>query len=114
VFDPEEIFYRTELYFISYRRDSNFSFAARDKGLVHIFLLTAIGFPHGGSSTVYIYTQTIHRTTQNVQYVEQHKNFSRLWAVPLLCGLYTGICLTTEKKYGKTSVRVAEEYQLAQ
>jgi uncharacterized integral membrane protein len=29
-----------------------------------IYLLTAIGLTHGGSSTVHIYTQTIHRTTQ--------------------------------------------------
>jgi len=29
-----------------------------------IYLLTAIGLSPGGSSTVHIYTQTIHRTTQ--------------------------------------------------
>jgi len=29
-----------------------------------IYLLTAVGLAHGGSSTVHIYTQTIHRTTQ--------------------------------------------------
>jgi hypothetical protein len=29
-----------------------------------IYLLTAIGWKHGGSSTVHVYTQTIHRTTQ--------------------------------------------------
>jgi uncharacterized integral membrane protein len=29
-----------------------------------IYLLTAIGLTPGGSSTVHIYTQTIHRTTQ--------------------------------------------------
>jgi len=29
-----------------------------------IYLLTAIGLTPGGSSTVYIYTQTVHRTTQ--------------------------------------------------
>jgi len=29
-----------------------------------IYLLTAIGLTSGGSSTVHIYTQTIHRTTQ--------------------------------------------------
>jgi len=29
-----------------------------------IYLLTAIGLTPGGSSTVYIYTQTIHRTRQ--------------------------------------------------
>jgi len=28
-----------------------------------IYLLTAIGFPPGGSSTVHFYTQIIHRTT---------------------------------------------------
>jgi hypothetical protein len=28
-------------------------------------------------------------------------------AVPRLCELYPGICLKTEEKYGKTSVRVA-------
>jgi hypothetical protein len=37
-----------------------------------IYLLTAIGLSSGGSSTVHIYTQTIHRTTQNKQYIEQH------------------------------------------
>jgi len=36
--------------------------------------LTAIAYPPGGSSTVHIYTQTIHRTTQNKQYIQQHKN----------------------------------------
>jgi hypothetical protein len=30
-----------------------------------IYLLTAIELPPGGSSTVHVYTQTIHRTTQN-------------------------------------------------
>ena len=37
-----------------------------------IYLLTAIGLSPGGSSTVHIYTQTIHRTIQNKQYIEQH------------------------------------------
>jgi hypothetical protein len=30
------------------------------------YLLTAIGLTPGGSSTVHIYTQTVHRTTQYV------------------------------------------------
>jgi hypothetical protein len=34
-------------------------------------------------------------------------------AVHRLCELYTGICLTTGEKRGKTSVTVAEECQLA-
>jgi len=37
----------------------------------------------------------------------------RVLAVPRLCELYPGICLTTEEKHGKTSVGVAEECQLA-
>jgi len=39
-----------------------------------IYLLTANGLSPGGSSTVHIYTQTIHKTTQNKQYIEQHNN----------------------------------------
>jgi ribosomal protein S2 len=38
------------------------------------YLLTAIGLTPAGSCTVHIYTQTIQRTTQNKQYIEQHKN----------------------------------------
>jgi hypothetical protein len=66
-----------------------------------IYLLTAVGLQPGCSSTVHIYTQTIHRTAQNKQYIEQHKNFGRVRAVPRLCGFYPGICLTTEKKSPK-------------
>jgi hypothetical protein len=68
-----------------------------------------------GSSTVHIYTQTVHRTTKNKQYIEQHKKqfieqhknqhieqhknvFGTVWAVPRLGKLYPGICLTTEEK----------------
>jgi len=66
-----------------------------------IYLLTTVGLPPGGSSNVHIYTKTIHRTTQNKQYIEQHKNFGRVRAVPRLCGLYPGICLITEEKARK-------------
>ena len=52
--------------------------------LILINLLTAIGLSPGGSSTVHIYTQTIHRTIQNKQYIEQHNNFGRVRAVPRL------------------------------
>ena len=66
-----------------------------------IYLLTAIGLSPGGSSTVHIYTQTIHRTTQNKQYTEQQKDLGRVRAVPRVCELYPGICLTTEEKARK-------------
>ena len=49
-----------------------------------IYLLIAIGLSPGGSSTVHIYTQTIHITIQNKQYIEQHNNFGRVRAVPHL------------------------------
>jgi hypothetical protein len=74
-----------------------------------VYLLTAVGLPPGGSSTVHIYTQTVHRTTQNRHYIEKHKNLVSVRAVPRLGELHLGICLTTEKKHGKPSVRVAEQ-----
>jgi len=64
-------------------------------------LLTAIGLPPGGISTVHIYIQTVHRTTQNKQYIEHHKKFGRVRAVPRLGELYSGICLTTEEEARK-------------
>jgi hypothetical protein len=66
-----------------------------------IYLLTAIGLSPGGRSTVHIYTQTIHKMTQNKQYIEQHNNFGRVLAVPRLGELYPGVCLTTEEKARK-------------
>jgi hypothetical protein len=39
---------------------------------IYIFLLTAIGLPPGGSSTVHIYTQN---NTKQTIYIDQHKNF---------------------------------------
>ena len=64
-------------------------------------LLTAIGLSPGGSSTVHIYTQTIHRTKQSKQYIKQHNSFGRVRVVPRLGELYPGICLTTEEKARK-------------
>jgi len=43
-----------------------------------IYLLTATGLTPGGSSTIHIYTQTIHRTTQSTQTIqEQHSSLIR-------------------------------------
>jgi len=63
-----------------------------------IYLLTAIGLSPGGNSTVHIYTQTIHRTTQNKQYIEQQNS---------LASYTLAFALQLRKKHGKTSVRVA-------
>jgi len=40
-------------------------------GIIMIYLLTVIELSPGGSSTVHIYTQTIHETTEIT--TEQHK-----------------------------------------
>ena len=41
-----------------------------------IYLSTEIGLTHGGSSTVHIYTQTIHRTTQSTQTIHRTKQIT--------------------------------------
>ena len=70
-----------------------------------MYLLTEIGLTPSGSSTVHIYTQTIHRTTQLI------------WEECGLCPVFTSytlaFALQLRKKHGKTSVRVAEECQPA-
>jgi len=38
--------------------------------------LTAIELPPGGSSTVHIYTQTIHTTTQSTQTIQRTTQFT--------------------------------------
>jgi hypothetical protein len=72
-----------------------------------IYLLTAIGLTPGGRSTVHIYTQTIHRTIQNKQYIEQNNNFGRVRAVPVLASYTLEFAFQPRKKHGKTSVRLA-------
>ena len=69
-----------------------------------VCLLTAIGLTPGGSSTVHIYTQTVHRTTQSTKTIHrttQLINLGRVRAVPRFCDLYPDICLTTEEKARK-------------
>jgi len=68
-----------------------------------IYLLTAIGLSPGGSSTVHIYTQTTHRTTQNKQHIEQYNNLGEC----VLASYTLAFALQLRKKRGKTSVRVA-------
>ena len=77
-----------------------------------IHLLTAIGLPPGGSCTVHIYAQIIHRTTQNKQYTEQRKNLGRtqkFWKCPDLANYTLAFALHLRKKHRKTSVRVVEQ-----
>jgi len=74
--------------------------------MILIYLLTAIGLSPGGSSTVHIYTQTIHRTTQNKQYIERHKTLEECGPCPVLASYTLAFALQLRKKHGKTSVRV--------
>ena len=69
-----------------------------------IYLLTAIGLTPGGS-IVHIYTQTIHRTAQLT-------NWEESGPCAVFASYTLAFALQLRKKHGKTSVRVAEEYQL--
>jgi hypothetical protein len=77
-----------------------------------IYFLTAIGFTPGGSSTVYIYTQTIHRTTQETQTIYRKTQLTK-WEecgpYPVFASYTLAFALQLRKKHGKTSVRVAGE-----
>jgi len=77
---------------------------------------TAIGLTPGGSSTVHIYTQTIHGTTKSTQAIHrttQLTNWEECGPCPVFASYTLAFVLQLRKKHGKTSVRVAEECQLA-
>ena len=81
-----------------------------------MYLLTAIGLPPGDSSTVHIYTQTEHRTTQSTQTVHrttQSINWEECGPCPVFVSYTVAFAIQLRKKQGKTSVRVAEECHLA-
>jgi hypothetical protein len=71
-----------------------------------INLLTAFVLTPGVSIIVHIYSQTIHRTTQLA-------NWEECGPCPVFAGYTLAFALQLRKKHGKTSVKVAEEYQLA-
>jgi len=79
-------------------------------GMIYdIIYLTATELPPCGSSTVHIYTKTIHRTTQNKKYIKQHKNLEECGPCPVLASFTPAFALQLRKKHVKTSVRVAEQ-----
>jgi hypothetical protein len=52
----------------------------------------------GGSSTAHIYTQTVHIIHRTEHTSQSKENSWEVRAVPRLCELYPGICLTAEEK----------------
>jgi uncharacterized integral membrane protein len=70
-----------------------------------IYLLTAVGLKPGGSSTVHIYTQTVHRTTQLI--------WEECGPCPVFASYTLTFALQLRKNNGKIAVAVAEECQLA-
>jgi len=72
-----------------------------------MYSLYAVGLSPDGSNTVHIYTQTIHRTTQNKQYTEQHSNLGNCGPCPVLASFTLVFALQLSEKHGKTSLRVA-------
>ena len=77
-----------------------------------IYLSTAIGLTSGGSSTVHIYTQTIHRTTpiETLHRTTQiTTNLEECGPCPIFASYTLAFALQPRKKHGKPSVRVAGE-----
>jgi uncharacterized integral membrane protein len=63
-----------------------------DKWYDMIYLLTAIGLSPSGSSTVHIYTQTIHRTIQQLE---------QCWLCPILASYTLAFALQRKKNTEK-------------
>jgi hypothetical protein len=76
--------------------------------LYMIYLLIAIGLTPGGSSTVHIYTQTVHRATQSIQTVHrttQLTNWAEFGPCPVFASYTLAFALQLRKEHGKTSSR---------
>jgi hypothetical protein len=84
-------------------------------GNLLIYLLTTVGLTPGGSRTVHIYTQTVLRTTQLTTHrtTELTTNWEECGSCPVFASYTLAFAFQLRKRHGKTSVRVAEEYQLA-
>jgi len=78
--------------------------------------LTAGGLTPGGSSTVHIYPQTVHRTTQSTQTMHrttQLTNWEECRPCPVFASYTVAFALQLREKRGKTSVRVIGVCHLA-
>jgi hypothetical protein len=80
-----------------------------------IYLLTADGLTPGDISTVHIYTQTIHRTTQLTTFVGRlsgirtksgQTNWEEYGQCPVFASYTLVFALQLRKRHGKPSVKV--------
>jgi hypothetical protein len=82
--------------------------------MIYGIYLTEIGLTPGGSSTMHIYTQTIHRI-QRMEHPLQTNNhnnkknnqFEKCGPCPIFTSYTLAFALQLRKKHGKTSVRAA-------
>ena len=74
-------------------------------------LLTAIGLTPGDSSTVYIYTQTIHRTTQqnNTQNIHNNKNIKFTKLNRSIQNIHTYIY--SDKKWNQKNMKECDKWK---
>jgi len=105
-----------------YTENKSFGLSSRSVKDDITYLLTAIGLTPGGSSTVHIYTQTVHRTTQLTTLVGRlsgirtqtgQTNWEECGPCPIFAIFTLAFVLQLRKNHGKTSVRATEECQLA-
>jgi hypothetical protein len=72
--------------------------------LTHLRIFKCNWVEPGGSSTVHMYKQRMHRTTQSAETIHvttKIHQLGRVRTVPRLCEVCPGICLTTEEKARK-------------
>ena len=80
--------------------------------MILIYLLTAIGLTPGGSSTIHISTQTIHRTQlttlvgrlSGIRTQSGQTNWEECGPCPVFASCTLEFALQLRKKHGKTSV----------
>jgi hypothetical protein len=71
-----------------------------------MYLLIAIGLRPGGSRTVHIYTQTIHRTTQITTEQQKTTNLKECGQCHVFASFTLAFAFQHRKKHEETSVRV--------
>jgi len=74
-----------------------------------IYFLTAVVLTPGGSSTVYIYTQTIHRTTQSTQTIHKTTQLTT-WEECRPCPVFASYTLAFALQLRKKHVVCSDDH----